>query len=240
MTSKQSRTKIVTENNQLLITKRITIPKTIKVDYVDKTYPLSPPTSDTQISVVDMYTDQCAKFVLDGVDSKNVVIMNFASRHNCGGGYLNGARAQEEDLCRVIPALYSSLKQIRYPFPKHSILITPNIEIWRDNYYNVLRSPYTISVVSAAAQNLKYESFDYRLVENILTSIFVNVKDTLPNTDTLILGAWGCGVYGNSPEIMANLMNSVITKYGGLYKKIIFAIPSGQNYDTFKSIIKPS
>ena len=41
--------------------------------------------------------------------------LNFANAHHAGGGYLRGARAQEEDLCRLMPTLYTALKRLDYP-----------------------------------------------------------------------------------------------------------------------------
>ena len=41
--------------------------------------------------------------------------LNFANAHHAGGGYLRGARAQEEDLCRLMPTLYTALKRLAYP-----------------------------------------------------------------------------------------------------------------------------
>ena len=41
--------------------------------------------------------------------------LNFANQYHTGGGYLSGARAQEEDLCRLVPQLYSQLSKLPYP-----------------------------------------------------------------------------------------------------------------------------
>ena len=55
---------------------------------------------------------------------------------------------------------------------------------------------------------------------------------------SLILGAFGCGVFRNDPAQVARLMMDCISKgYANMYDKVIFAIPPGYNYDAFKEVI---
>ena len=53
--------------------------------------------------------------------------------------------------------------------------------------------------------------------------------------ETLILGAWGCGVFGQDPKVVAELMQNTLEYYPH-FKKVIFAIPKGYNYDMFKEV----
>ena len=62
--------------------------------------------------------------------------------------------------------------------------------------------------------------------------------------DSLVLGAWGCGAFGNPPEQMAQLFIDVLNEdeFHGRYKDIRFAIiedhnSRGRNYQTFKNVI---
>jgi uncharacterized protein (TIGR02452 family) len=188
-----------------------------------------------------MKTDDCVHDLIENNHSKNIVIMNFASRKHAGGGYVNGATAQEEDLCRVIPILYQSLKTIKYPFGDDSILLSKKVAIYRDSEkYNILpdKNKIEVSVVSAAAQNLRIEDFNEELVIDTLKNIFISVIQHLPETDTLILGAWGCGAFRNDPIVMSKIMNNITQQYGGYYKNIIYAIPSGPNASVFNKFIK--
>jgi len=242
-------------------------------DLTAKECEINPIMGNTSVELRDLKTDECAMLFhrqrtapsdadsdadadadsdadadadSDSDSDKNptIAIHNFASRFHCGGGYLNGAIAQEEDLCRVIPELYPSMNKTHYPHGETTCWITPNVLIMRrsDNY-NLLKKDEQVPVVvvSAAAPALSYnrEKWDEERVRNTLINIFVSVKKNNPKIDTLILGAFGCGAYGNDPQQMACLMNDVIQEYGGLYKRIVVSIPHGRdgNYDAFAKYI---
>ena len=51
------------------------------------------------VEVIDARTQSAAhELVITG--TADPLVLNFASGRNVGGGFLNGARAQEEDICR--------------------------------------------------------------------------------------------------------------------------------------------
>ena len=58
------------------------------------------------------------------------------------------------------------------------------------------------------------------------------------NVDTLILGAFGCGVFGQDPREVATIFNKELKTHN--FNKIIFAIPSGynDNYYWFNEVLK--
>ena len=58
------------------------------------------------------------------------------------------------------------------------------------------------------------------------------------NVDTLILGAFGCGVFGQDPREVATIFNKELETHN--FNKIIFAIPSGHNdnYYWFNEVLK--
>ena len=57
------------------------------------------------------------------------------------------------------------------------------------------------------------------------------------NPYNLILGAWGCGAFGNDPEFVANAFKKELEEYyTSTFKNIIFAIPGGTNYMAFKRV----
>ena len=56
---------------------------------------------------------------------------------------------------------------------------------------------------------------------------------------TLVLGAFGCGVFRNDPRRVAEIMIDCISKgYANMYDRVIFAIPPGFNHDVFSRVIE--
>lgn len=196
-----------------------------------------------------------------------VCALNFANGENCGGGYLRGARAQEEELCRQFPCMYTTLNRAKeyghaYPFgaasykggpdPKRyaDVLFTPRIVSRRLNQargYAIIPESEVLdnmAVVSAAAPDVRKgkDKFDPELVLQAMASILLAPKLKDPRIDTLILGAWGCGAFGCDPNVMAKLFAQVLLKggLGRLYREIHFAIPDGSdgNLRIFEAVLR--
>nr|XP_047139980.1 uncharacterized protein LOC124815369 [Hydra vulgaris] len=233
---------VVRKNDFLVGKKKVIIPETKMIKYNCDDLVENPITTNTNVIFNNMKTDECAIYFLKNGLSKYVTVMNFASKINCGGGYIINSRGQEEDLCKVMPALYYSLKEyVKYPFPGDSVLITPKIGILRKNNknYDMLDTQLDVGVVSASAPNLQHEYFDEERVKRTLKNMYCAVKKYIPDTDTLILGAWGCGAYRNDPSRMAKIMNDINLKYGGHFKTIVFSVPdpNSENASEFKKHI---
>jgi uncharacterized protein (TIGR02452 family) len=149
-----------------------------------------------------------------------VAILNFASATSPGGGWLDGARAQEESLARsstLVHALrdddmYQNETHWRNPFYDDTVIVSPGVPFFRHHNGQFLDSPWQGDVITSAAvmanavQTYMPERFgEIGATMQQRTQKVFQVATTL-DADILILGAWGCGAFGNDPEEIAQMM----------------------------------
>ena len=72
--------------------------------------------------------------------------------------------------------------------------------------------------------------------ESVLKTRFIKIlKSAIANGKrNLILGAWGCGVFKNPPDVNARIFRECLDEYSTFFDNIIFAIPDNTNYEIFK------
>lgn len=191
-------------------------------------------------------------------DADGYVILNFASTKHPGGGFETGAMAQEEDICYKSDLAYS-LKGHKEFYKYNSfnlnrgmytegIIYSKDILIIRNPMMELVK-PRKVAVITSAAPNAKvalksgYKANDIRCelekrIEHIVKVAIVNGKRKI------ILGAWGCGVFGNSAFDVANAFKKVLVLkgYEMYFNEIIFGIKCSKqdlnNYNTFKNVFK--
>lgn len=199
----------------------------------------------TKIQVTpETSTAAAARLHLDG---HHPVVLNYASATKPGGGYLSGARAQEEDLCRS-SALYTCLMTVEREFYgyhrknkdgrySHRFIWTPDVPVFRSSEGRLLQSPYPTSFITAAAPNAGalavHNPSAVRQCREILAERAARVLGIAAEhgARTLVLGAWGCGVFKNDPADVADIFRSLLSgPYAGRFEMVVFAV-----YDTSRS-----
>ena len=178
-----------------------------------------------------------------------VCALNMASYKRPGGGVENGARAQEECLFRC-SNLFDVVSKDFYPLGDYECLYTQRALFFKDKDY-IQIEPIQCDVITLAAINLN-DKAKYDPVQNLynyenLTREKIRLMLSVPQSwgaQYLILGAWGCGVFKNDPEKIAQYFKDAIIGegYGSLYKKIIFAVINdhnsvANNYQIFNRIL---
>ncbi|KAK6385954.1 uncharacterized protein PV06_07116 [Exophiala oligosperma] len=181
----------------------------------------------------------------DGKSSRlksNVAVLNMASPLLPGGGFLNGATAQEESLCNRT-TLYPALKDEFYRLPEVGAIWTEDVLVFRDHTGKDLGKGdrWWVDVISAAM--LRFP--DVEGIDNDKKYAGQKDRDTASRqikclmdilrakgVEKCVLGAWGCGAYGNPVVEIARAFNKVILGDGrdskvpdwASLKEIVFAI----------------
>lgn len=195
-------------------------------------------TVKTTIEVTNETTTQAA-LRLEALGKTDIVALNFASARNQGGGFLAGALAQEEDLCRksglyvcikTKPLFYNANIMCDDICYTDGVIYSPKVPFFRDAHNLFIEKPYTLSVVSAPAPNLngtRPEGLQFKLrgiirgrIERILHIAAAH------GHKNIILGAWGCGAFGNDPQMMAEEFKKMVEKVSA-FEHVTFAV-----YDT--------
>lgn len=186
----------------------------------------------------------------------NVAILSFASPLKPGGGFLEGANSQEEFIC-ARTTLYPSLWDSFYRLPEVGGIYTPDAMVFRDSTPEanelMKRDRFFVDVLSAAmirfpevrgradersehggcSCGVSYCDRDRELVTRKMKAVMRIAQSK--GVEKLVLGAWGCGAYGNPVKEVAKIWRKVIAgsqrqrrpnaeRWQGI-KEVVFAIP---------------
>ena len=199
------------------------------------------------IQIVDTDTVS-ALFIIKDIFN-NIGILNFASYKNPGGMFLKGSTAQEEALCHE-SILYNVLIKFNDTYYKSN---RKNSKITGDLYSNRgIFSPDIIffhnndtytkaNIITVAAPNYRNKAIinkdkNTEILNSRIKFVLDIAKDN--NLETLILGAFGCGVFKQNPNEVANIFKNYLLSGKYNFKNIIFAIPYGNNYKEFSKVFE--
>lgn len=206
--------------------------------------------------------DRKMTIIIDDIDSVSAIfkystgainaVLNFSSYKNPGGMFINGSKAQEECLCHE-SFLYNVLAQKNdfYEWNNNHknkalylnrALYSPSIVFIRDVGSEI---KYRLcNVITCASPNKstaqKYQNVSNKENTEVLKSRIKFVLDIAKdnNVETLILGAYGCGVFGQNPYEVANIFKEYLETTHKCFDTVVFAIPDGKdgNLQAFQKI----
>lgn len=180
---------------------------------------------------------------------------------NPGGGVTQGAKGQEEEICRcsnlypclMKPELFTYFYDYNNKLGQYysdRVIYSPNITVFKtDSEGSVYANAwYQADILSCPAPNLngitapdyhKLEILYNRRIRNILT-----VAQT-QGIEVLVLGDFGCRAYLNPPELIARAFSNQINQedFRGVFREIVFAIRADDhqgihNLQVFRAIIE--
>ncbi|GAA3399013.1 TIGR02452 family protein [Cryptosporangium minutisporangium] len=167
-----------------------------------------------------------------------VACLVFASARNPGGGFLNGAQAQEESLARS-SALYPCLRAADEFYAYHRshpeltysdrVIYSPAVPVFRDDDARLLADPFPVSFLTAAAPNRGAMARtqpeylpDLRAVLTRRATRILAIAAAHGHR-RIVLGAWGCGVFGNDPAEVATAFAAAL-RAQPWFDDVVFAV----------------
>ena len=227
-------------------------------------------------------------------NNTRMVMLNFSSARNPGGGWDTGSVAQEESIARsstLIPTLmmhydafYEYHRRNRNMLYSHALIYSPNVVVMKhgngryiergDGYYlcDVVTSPAvnaknyvkrahlnddamrkyggyqrskgfkgTKNKTKGKERDMERECAAWNVVEHVMTERIRRVLELcLQNgNEVVILGAWGCGVFGNDPAMIANIFAELLAnQYRNVFRKVVFAILDDRRHRTIDKFVR--
>ncbi|MFO8148967.1 MAG: TIGR02452 family protein, partial [Trueperaceae bacterium] len=199
----------------------------------DADLPVAPPRAfaETRVQVTNETTLGAARRLVDA--GARPLALNFANGVHPGGGFLDGARAQEEVLCRS-SALVETLvgdpmyaEHARRPRPDSSdwAIYSPGVPVFRTDDGATLPRPWPLDFVTCAAPYApavgQPESGD--LLERRIRRVLAIARAY--GHAALVLGAWGCGAFHNDPVRTAQDFRAALEgEFAGAFAEVVFAV----------------
>ena len=193
-----------------------------------------------QMSTTPETTAQAGRRLIEEAGIADVAVLNFASAKNPGGGFLGGAKAQEEDLARC-SALYDCLRTQRAYYDVHRaasstllysdhVIYAPRVPFFRDHKLDLV-APYELTVLTSPAPNagqiLRVDPTSSAIIQNTLRRRAGKILAIAASRGhrTLVLGAWGCGVFCNDPVVVASAFDDWLRgPFASSFDRVVFAV----------------
>lgn len=218
----------------------------------------------TRVTVENIGALEAARALLDDGHAR-VCVLNFASAYYPGGGFLRGSQAQEEALVRV-SALYACLlaqpdyyehhNRLQDPLHTDYAIYSPDVPVFRESRGALLATPWPCSFVTCPAVQAKKtrEAGAARGDDDATTDATINAAMerriarvlaimAAHGHAAIVLGAWGCGVFGNEPAAIAERFAALLRgPFAGVFATVRFAVldrDPGPTITPFRRALQP-
>jgi uncharacterized protein (TIGR02452 family) len=164
---------------------------------------------------------------------ERALALNFANGIHPGGGFLGGSRAQEEVLCRSSALwhtlegdpMYAAHRQRALPDSTAWAILSPHVPVfWWDNGWprpTADRADFltcAAPVASWIGHDMAAQLMHERIHRVLAIARAYEYED-------LVLGAWGCGAFGNDPLTTARSFRAALEgPFRNAFRHIFFAI----------------
>ncbi|GMI24751.1 hypothetical protein TrCOL_g1573 [Triparma columacea] len=178
------------------------------------------------------------------------------------GGWLSGAQAQEESITRRSTLFSSLTSEPAQPYYKlnlenmkphrndghytDALVLSKEIAILQRNETNIFEydpAPKTCAFITSPAPNAR-QALKCNVTLTKIQEVFKTRFDRVlavavaGGYEGLVLGAWGCGVFGNDPQFVAfTMMKLLTTKYKNKFKIVSFPLRRDGNKDAFEKAV---
>ncbi|KAF7981797.1 hypothetical protein HWV62_31895 [Athelia sp. TMB] len=216
----------------------------------------------TSISIVQTSAIEGTRTLVAELNgSRRVGVLNFASAKNPGGGFLGGARAQEETLARS-STLYRSLMtptaqkfytshkaNPKAGFYSHAMVFSPHVVFFRADDGTWI-APFEVDVLTSPAVNAGRarmtihdvpppadveEKIEAVMRERMARLLFLFFRRGIKD---IVLGSFGTGAFRNDVAMVAKIWADLLTNEGAPFKtafsRVVFAIIDAKTFNTFK------
>lgn len=209
---------------------------------------------------IEVVAEMTTTAMLNSSNRIGSLALNFASAKTPGGGWENGSLAQEESIAyrtAMVPVLQEFQHQY-YDYNRahlnsglynSNMIVSPGVPMFRGDSYELIPIKECDILTCAAVncrvaqrQGISSERIETEMKKRVARIIAVAVSAQFPE---LILGAFGCGVFGNDPEYVASLFKTILVdkEFAKKFDHITFAIKgnpkdSRDSYSIFKKIFE--
>jgi len=165
--------------------------------------------------------------------SHRTVVLNFANGLVPGGGFVFGARAQEESLCRASALfevirddpMYETHRRDGDEASSDHAILTPDVPFFRDGTWALVEEPFHLSVLTCAAPMVSHTGASR--ARELLRGRILRVLAIMSayGYEAVVLGAWGCGAFGNDPVTTArDFRDALWGPFRGAFRAVVFAV----------------